>query len=445
MLIEKTAFPNADVSRLSMNSKPCWQFCVDSNGVFHLIFESYPSTYCEIYYSFSTDAGDTWSEPVRLDEETYSISGYCCIVDSSGTLHVCWTSQVAMYQPNKKLSYRTRSVAGEWGSIESITLGAGNNGFSGSPKMFIDSDGKINFILRQQGGSVSATTYQIAHWIKDGYNSFSRVSYITDTSNHQSSLDICVDSNGYPHILFRSKDWGTNTTKYRPHYTFYNGSSWSTPAVIYEYSRDYNIGGIAIDNENNILVGFNYGGGYQYACYKPSGGSFGYTAQVLSGANGLGSDVQSDGDNFYIVTPEGSGTTMKVYQMVGIPQYDLDTNAFSLIETGNIDTNGDMAKTANAGHHRYPSSLADCQITSGFIVVNGEETGTPDSFAISYSDDLSPLPASSPDPANISVSESVSLVEDDSLYIYEQEPSISAAKDSINPDGWKRGVRIYTP
>ena len=66
--------------------------CIEKNGTIHIVWnERYEHNLSQIMYSYSTDEGDTWSVPYNISQSDTSLLSYPAIAsDNNGKLYVAY-------------------------------------------------------------------------------------------------------------------------------------------------------------------------------------------------------------------------------------------------------------------------------------------------------------------------------------------------------------------
>jgi M6 family metalloprotease-like protein len=208
----------------------------ESNGVYHLVFE----TGGEIYYQKSTDGGVSWSAYKRLSSGSGD-NKYPCVVERSGKLYVVWQQKTAANTYTIRFRHFNSSV---WDVIRSVASGIS---LSGDPLPAIaikPPTGSPNMMVVYRTGSGlkyrRSTSDNGSSWL-------SEASVTSNTNARNPSLVYRVDTE-MPNLTFNvTWDDGSNIF----HQIFNSsGSTWNTPL-----------------NISNITTGANH----QYSSYALSG------------------------------------------------------------------------------------------------------------------------------------------------------------------------------
>lgn len=192
----------------------------DSTGYLHAVWQeltpgqAWTGVNPGIYYSRWN--GDTWSEPLKISENTDFASNPSIAVDSNNTVHVVWDDSTygqcadgnpPPCQQNSGLpiiAYKTRTSAGVWSSISTLPAPAGTIA-SRFPKIAINSINEPNvFFTSNTNGnqdSIYWTSFTGAAWTTPQLISQNAASTnITDSQ----WVDVKNDNAGNIHLVYWS-------------------------------------------------------------------------------------------------------------------------------------------------------------------------------------------------------------------------------------------------
>ncbi|MBU1941651.1 MAG: hypothetical protein KKC68_07750, partial [Candidatus Thermoplasmatota archaeon] len=183
-----------------------------SDGVLHCVYHRSDGQHFQIYHSYSTDNGETWSEePVTA--ESYDQLFPAIAVDSNNYLHVVWQGCYSESPTHPQIRYSGYTT--QWSAITTIT---------------------------------------------------------TDINRDQRTPAIAIDSNNNLHVIWQKIEYyGSPWSMGGIGPTFYSkrtAGSWSTPAMIGE-AHEYNEvnASIVIDKFNYLHVAWTAGGYRNFACW----------------------------------------------------------------------------------------------------------------------------------------------------------------------------------
>jgi hypothetical protein len=275
-------------------------FCIDNNGVLHCVW-SYEinQNFRKIYYSFSLDDGETWTEPLDLSQNEELWMGSPRIVsDSQSNLYVTYEYNVGSIYHTSIYFMKYDGISwsepcpilSDFGPIGPITpLIIDNNdrvyafwfwGFQvGEVYYRYYEDGEWSEIIcpysnHEEGrygfASGKSDSDNNLHFVGVYYNpqsgwglygdrtSYFHYDYQTDTWEEpivlgirytQQGWDIDLDSNEYPHIVWRENVNDSIPPNDGTLYSYFDGENWSEPEILVE-DPWYQV--IAIDNNDYI-------------------------------------------------------------------------------------------------------------------------------------------------------------------------------------------------
>ncbi|MBN2187599.1 MAG: DUF2341 domain-containing protein [Dehalococcoidia bacterium] len=119
-----------------------------SDGTLHCVYTATGTD--SIYYSYSSDGGQTWSEGIDIDGVGYESYASAIAIDSSDNLHVAWYGGGSPSVPGCafNIQYRQRAAAGTWGSVEHVTDVAS---YQDDPSVAVDSHDSIHVVWEGSG------------------------------------------------------------------------------------------------------------------------------------------------------------------------------------------------------------------------------------------------------------------------------------------------------
>lgn len=211
-----------------------------SNGDLHCVYMASDGSYDQVYYSKSTDNGETWSQ-TQLTSDSYNQELPSLCIDSNDYLHVTWCGLYAGSPTIIQLRYvKSVTQGASWGDIENLTSESYNQ-FTAPPSIAVDSGNVVHIVWTGQHDG-RPTIHQVRYIKNNG--SWSGITNITDEALIQREPALAIDSNDYLHVSWK----GTGLVYRR--FT----SSWQTPVTIYNPGYTQQIPCIAIDSSDNVHV-----------------------------------------------------------------------------------------------------------------------------------------------------------------------------------------------
>ncbi len=270
------------------------EFCIDNNGVLHCVWSlKIEPNYRKIYYSKSEDDGEIWSEPQDISQNDELWMGLPHIIsDSQNNLYVAYLHNVAGTYDTPRI-YITAFDGSEWCEPYCISEEFGGVGMS---DVVVDNNDRV-YVFWHWGGPEGEIYYRyleneewsdiicpyennsdqycLAECVSDSYNNLhciidhhpeeigSRASYIKydyaldiweepiilATRRCQQGKDVNLDSNEFPHLVWREYTNDSIPPNDGTLYSYFDGTSFSEPEILVE---DPMWQVIAIDN-NDII------------------------------------------------------------------------------------------------------------------------------------------------------------------------------------------------
>jgi len=179
---------------------------------------------------------DSWQGPLKVADGSYGAGYPDVVVDTLGRVHVCWselgTGEIhwSFFDGNS------------WSSSFNVSNKPGEDY---CPRMVVDHKNHIHMVWHEYSdfGDIWYSFYNGSEW--------STPQNITNDSVESAWADIAVDSKGHPHVVWM--DYGDMDI----HYFYYNGSAWSTPVNISYMDQPYGQSGfprIALDSKDHPHV-----------------------------------------------------------------------------------------------------------------------------------------------------------------------------------------------
>lgn len=219
---------------------------VTQDGTLHSFYKD--DTPSNVYHSYSSDLGLSWSEEAITTGSTYEQGFIKAATDSKGNIHVVWVGKTAAHVYNN-IRYRKYTKGSGWGSIVEITEEDISNTIPG-----ISTDSSDNpHLVWQHNSSPEMIYYRKS---SDGGSSWDSIVNLTSgESTGQIEPCIAIDSNNYIHVAWVGVVSGISEIRYKK-YT----DSWSGITEVTSSSLDWQYGpDMAVDSSDNIhLTWFGY-------------------------------------------------------------------------------------------------------------------------------------------------------------------------------------------
>jgi|GEM_PF-1665358 len=183
----------------------------DSNGKYHLVYESLG----EIYYSYSTDNGSTWSAEQLLSDGQANNSNPSIEVDYSGYLHLVWAKKDGS---EISIKYRRKTASG-WESTQELTYNFESN-YDPTPVISNAYDSKMGNEQLAVWKEATGLKYKL---YEDGAWSSLQSVPSTNVNSNFPSLD-AYRKNDDSHLC-----WQEGGEIYYRKYAHESSSPWSTP------------------------------------------------------------------------------------------------------------------------------------------------------------------------------------------------------------------------
>ncbi|NPD48235.1 MULTISPECIES: T9SS type A sorting domain-containing protein [unclassified Lentimicrobium] len=287
-------------------------FCIDNLGIIHCVWSyKVESNYKHIYYSKSTDDGQTWSTPENVSQNTSLwMENPHIVADSENNLHLTYDYDVInpggtlivyrKYEDNMWSSYDTVSIAwtgarhnrlvidhndklycfwfhdfqngttfyrvlenGVWGEIQ---IPYNNNDSYYLERAVVDNTNKIHCSGYRYFEGQSAYDQRIVYctYWNNAWSDLLQVSYDYDA---WAGNDITLDNDNNPQIVWRQMindnippDNGTLFTKF-------DGTNWSNPIILAEDASEQAII-VDLNNKTHIIDNEEFEDGYRLVHYQ---------------------------------------------------------------------------------------------------------------------------------------------------------------------------------
>ncbi len=270
-------------------------FCIDNDGTIHCVW-SYEILQFHriIYYSKSTDGGQTWIEPEDISQnDSMWMEDPHILSDSKNNLHVFYDHRVGSINPNIVHRYFDGQ---NWSDLDTVSFGCAG---ARDNRPAIDNEDKLFcfWFLGNSYGNAYFRVLENGQWggiieVYDSSNSFFIERAIVDSANvvhcagyhhyvwqspldhtatyttcnnlHWSELtkvssgygvwvgiDIALDNYGYPHLAWRQSLDDGAPPENGTNYSCFDGINWREPQLI---AKNANAQAIIIDNCNSVHI-----------------------------------------------------------------------------------------------------------------------------------------------------------------------------------------------
>jgi len=198
-----------------------------SNGDLWCVYSRYDGTYDQIYASYSTDGGETWTEEQICSASAYQLYPSIAI-DSNDNVHVVWSGKGwGTNTEYYNMQYRKRTSSG-WQTQEAVT---DKNYDQYYPSIAIDSNDNIHVVWEGYGWGTN-TNYRNIQYRKRTSSGWQTQEAVTDKNYTQSDPSIAIDSNDNIHVVWDGYGWGTNIEYYNIQYRKRTSSGWQTQEAL---------------------------------------------------------------------------------------------------------------------------------------------------------------------------------------------------------------------
>jgi hypothetical protein len=220
------------------------RIALDEEGNINLIWEDASQGNWEIFFSRSTDKGNSWAPIINLSNNL-SLSGLNDIaVDNSGNLNVVWEDDSS---GNFDIYYSCSTDDGtSWSQMKNISYTWRNSYW---PNMAIDRSGNINVVWQDQ-----STGYREVFFGRstDKGQTWNPCKNISMTIAQSRPWSIATDNSGYIYVVWYDETAGKSDIYFRS--SADGGISWSLAKNLSNNSGDSEKPIIAIDNKGNLNV-----------------------------------------------------------------------------------------------------------------------------------------------------------------------------------------------
>jgi len=224
---------------------------IDSNDYVHIVFDGYSwgsnPTVRNIQYRKRTTE---WQAQEAVTDINYSQYHPAIAIDSNDYVHVAWAGTGTGLNPlYRNIQYRKRTTT--WGAQESLSDVHAHNY---EPAIAIDSDDNVHVVWTGAGWG-TYTGYNNVQYRKRT-TGWQAQEAITDINAHQYFSGIAIDSNDYIHIIWEGAGWGIYTANDNVQYRK-RTSAWETQEGVTDKGAQQYEPSIAIDSNDYVHVAWD--------------------------------------------------------------------------------------------------------------------------------------------------------------------------------------------
>ncbi len=327
-----------------------------SDGTLHCVYFRLEGSYHQIYYSYSTDEGETWHEKA-LTSENYDQINPAIAIDSNDYLHVVWQGCHLGSPDHPQIRYRKYTTV--WGAIVNITTDTGWT--QRVPTIAVDSNDNLH-VVWQKIDFIGCTWcwYGCGPLYHSKYtNSWSAPVRIGEGDQYmEEDPAIAVDGNDYLHVAWSSGGY-RNGVCWHSAYRRYT-DSWQPVESFECYACRPSI---AVDSEGNVHFVSSYGAYSSAVKYRKRTASGWEDPEIIApdAPGGRNPSIAIDGNDYLHVAWNDNGNI----------KYRKKTSSWQATETIISDTD----------------SVSPKLIWSWYPEVNGMRTNIPkNGFAFVWND-----------------------------------------------------------
>ena len=217
-----------------VNEKPA--IAVGADGTIHMawIMGESPKYHGEVYYSYSTDGGQSWSSQEDVSSLYIFKEGGTCthcfdwaktqphiLISTDNKVHILWHHSDSHGEGGytSSLLHRYRSANGIWSSIYEFP--GEKHGFSG---MSVGTNGEI-YVMHHR-----SSFYYYHRW--DGNSWVTTDDILPPNPLPSHDMIMTVDDNGTIHLVWKKRRWSNSGLGYQ--YKLNGTASWSDPELLAE-------------------------------------------------------------------------------------------------------------------------------------------------------------------------------------------------------------------
>jgi parallel beta-helix repeat protein len=219
-----------------------------SDGLLHCVYSRSDGQYSQIYHSYSSDGGITWTEE-QITTGSHNHFDPSIAIGSNDHIYVAWYYCGSGTWGNTcTTQYREKTTA--WQPIENVITG-----YHRFPSIAVDNNDNIHLIVG--GANPGGYNCDHAQYLKRTSSGWSSPEEVSSTCWAGSPPAIAVDQNGNVHVVY------SHAPQYGPHYGLRyrerTASGWQSEEVIQTDDQDWSSASIALDSNGDVYVVYYLG------------------------------------------------------------------------------------------------------------------------------------------------------------------------------------------
>jgi BNR repeat-like domain len=181
---------------------------VDSTNHIHIVCEDYITGNEDIYYTKSTNGGETWSTLKRLTWTSAQSTDAAVAIDSGDSIHLVWNDY--MSASDDEIYYRKSTDGGStWSAAKKITS---TSGYSSTPALTIDAGDTIHLVWSDNTPGNWEIYYKKS---TDGGSTWSASQRLTWNSGNSQYPAVATDSGKTVDVVWQDQTPGNWEIYYR--------------------------------------------------------------------------------------------------------------------------------------------------------------------------------------------------------------------------------------
>ena len=223
-----------------------------NDGYLHCVFFRLDGPHHRIYYIYSTNNGESWSDPEPISSESQDCRHPCIAVDGDNNIHVAWCQWNGLTGASWRGEIQYRRKTTSWQPIEPNLI----SGFHDYPSLAVDGDGVVHLAVGGYGNGAYGCNY-VRYLKKITPSSSWTTPFPVSSSGWATVPELVVDANNDVHIMYQ------HAPRYGPYYgqryrRTVNGL-WQEEDIIQEDDGLWYHGSMALDSNGNTYVVWFHG------------------------------------------------------------------------------------------------------------------------------------------------------------------------------------------
>ncbi len=220
-----------------------------SDGTLVCVYHRSDGTRNQIYYAYSEDGGETWTEEaVTAATGTNHQYNPSVAVDSNDNVYVVWRGLGwGTYTAKYNIRYRKRT-AGGWQAHEAV---CDVNGDNYSSAIAVDSAGNVHVAWHGYGHGVNTGNLNVQY--RKRTDSWQAQEAVTDEANDQYYCTIAIDSAGNVHLAWHGYGWDSYPARRQIEYRK-RTDSWQAREAVTDVNNHQVEPNIALDSNDHVHV-----------------------------------------------------------------------------------------------------------------------------------------------------------------------------------------------